>query len=109
MVCRPLSVGEEADHALRLVRAHAGHRLVEQQQARPRRERHRDLELALLAVGEVRGEHVGARAEADLLEDRARRVAQRARRRAPAARTGSCDPACACTASATLSSAVNSR
>ena len=54
---------EEAHHALRLVEAHAGDRLVEQEQAWLRRERHRDLELPLLAVGEVRREHVRAPAE----------------------------------------------
>jgi hypothetical protein len=42
---------DQLDHALRLVRAHAGQRLVEQQHARLGGQAHGDLELALLAVG----------------------------------------------------------
>src|SRR5688572_33370867 len=50
-----LERGEELDHALRLVDTHAGHWLVEQEQARTRGERHRYLELAMLAMRQVRG------------------------------------------------------
>ena len=63
-------------HARRLVRAHAGHRLVEQQEPRPRGERHGDLELALLAVAEPVDAHSGARAEPDAFERGLRRSAQ---------------------------------
>src|SRR6185295_5076403 len=41
---------DQLDHAPRLLRAHAGHRLVEQHQLRLRREREADLERALFAV-----------------------------------------------------------
>ena len=59
-----------------LVRPHAGHRLVEQQHARVGGQRHGEFELAVLAVAQLATEHVGARAEADALERRARRRAQ---------------------------------
>ncbi len=77
MVWRPFSVPRNCDHALRFVDAHAGHRLVEQQQTRRGGEHHRDFELALLAVRKVRGQHVGAVTEADFVQDRARRDLQR--------------------------------
>src|SRR6185369_9751821 len=54
---------------LRLLDAHAGHRLVEQKQARRGRERDRDFELALLAVGEVRGENVASFTQTQLAQD----------------------------------------
>ena len=105
----PLKPLQEADHALRFLDAHAGHRLVEQQQPRIARQRHGDLELALLAVAERGGRRVGARGEADLVEAASRRLAQALRRGATSARKRKEWPAWACTASATLSSAVNSR
>src|SRR4051794_35977131 len=40
-------------HARRFGAAEPGHRLVEQQQLRPGRERHRQFELALLAMAEL--------------------------------------------------------
>src|SRR5581483_7227182 len=49
---------------------------VEQQQARPRGERHRQLKLALLAVTEFGNQNVGAVTEADTAERRARRRTQ---------------------------------
>src|SRR5215510_7377296 len=52
-----------------LHRVHAGDRLVEQQEPRPRGERDCDLEQALLPVGEGAPELVRARAEADELQD----------------------------------------
>src|SRR5437764_11676685 len=45
-----LEEGEQRDHALSLLHPHSRHRFVEQQEARARRERGRDLERALLAV-----------------------------------------------------------
>ena len=59
---------QERDQALALLDAHAGHRLVEQQQARLAGQRHGDLELALLAVAERCRVGVRAGAEADGLE-----------------------------------------
>ena len=93
----------------RFLRAHARHRLVEQQHARPRRQRHGDLELAVLAVAQVGDDDVGARrpgrrARAPRAPARAARVSLRASRQ-----KRNEWPACACTASATLSSAVKSR
>jgi hypothetical protein len=60
-----------------LPRAHAGHRLVEQQQLRLGRQRHRDLELALLAMAERGDEGAGAISQADLRQQCARRFASR--------------------------------
>ena len=87
--------------------AEPGHRLVEQQQLRLGRERHRELELALLAMASCAP---------------ARRRDRRARRASSAACAGVAQAAllralreeaervaaCACTASATLSAAVKS-
>jgi hypothetical protein len=67
---------QEADQALRFLDAHAGHRLVKQQQSRIAGQRHGDLELALLTVAEVGGRRVGARGKADFLEAAARGAAQ---------------------------------
>ena len=52
------SFGEEVGEGDRLLRVHAGGRLVEQQQLRLGRQRTRDLQPALVAVGEVLGELV---------------------------------------------------
>src|SRR5262249_58738864 len=52
--------------------------LVEQQESRLRRQRHRDLELTLLAVGEIGGRDLAARAEPHRLERLLRRLAKRA-------------------------------
>ena len=46
---------EQGGHALRFLRAHAGQRLVEQQDLGVAGERHGDLELALLAVRQRAG------------------------------------------------------
>ena len=54
--------------AWRLLRVHAGGRLVEQQQLGLGRQRARDLELALLAVGQVLRELVALGPETDELE-----------------------------------------
>src|SRR6266581_2046877 len=72
-----LEGGEESDHALRLLCAHAGDRLIEQHQPRARRERHRDLERSLLAVREAPRRQPGARAQAHLLEHPPRGLLQR--------------------------------
>ena len=99
---------QHVDEARGFLGPHAGHRLVEQQQARPVGERHGDFKLPPLAVAEIGDQHVGARGEPDAIERRARRLAQR--RLAPRASRQKRNewPPCACTASATLSSAVKS-
>jgi hypothetical protein len=53
------------------------YRLVEQEHARTRRERHGDFELAMLAVAELGDRHVGPLREADLGQHHAGRLAQR--------------------------------
>ena len=50
---------EETGHEARLGGREAGRRLVEQEHARPPGQRQRDLELALLAVGEVLHDGIG--------------------------------------------------
>ena len=77
MVFVCFSFCEQRDHALRFLDAHAGHRLVEQQQARTGGERHRHLELALLAVREVRRQDVLSRQKADLFQHVFRGLDQR--------------------------------
>ena len=69
-------LAQHRHHAGGFVRTHAGHRLVEQKEPRPRRQRHGDFELALLAVTEPVDAHGGARAEPDALERGLRRRAQ---------------------------------
>ena len=72
IACVALQRGEQREHAVGLLGAHAGERLVEQQHARRGRQAHRDLELALGAVAErrrrvragVAGEAGGASARA---------------------------------------------
>ncbi len=64
------------DNVALAVQAHAGHRLVEQQQAGIAGQRHGDLELALLAMAECGGERVGACGEPHLGEALPRRPAQ---------------------------------
>src|SRR5215210_92681 len=56
---------DQVHHGARLLRAHAGGRLVEEQKARVAGERHRDLEAALVAVGEVLDRVMPAGGEAD--------------------------------------------
>ena len=46
-------LGDQLDHSLRLVRPHPGHRLIQQQKLRLRRERQTHFELPLLAVCEA--------------------------------------------------------
>ncbi len=50
-----LELRQQRQHALRLLRAHAGERLVEQQHARPRGQAHGDLQLALAAMAQRAG------------------------------------------------------
>ena len=103
-----LELAQQRDHAHGFLRAHAGHRLVEQQHARPGRERHRDLELAVLAMAHARHDDVlAARPARRAPASRARARASAASSRASRQKWNEC-PACACTASATLSSAVKS-
>ena len=86
-----------------------GHRLVEQQHARPRGERHGDLELAVLAVAEIATTGTSARAPRPTRPSAARAGSRSSGSpRASRQKRNEC-PACACTASATLSSAVKSR
>ena len=56
---------DEVHHLSRLLGAHPGGRLVEEQEARAGGERHGDLQRALLAMGEFAGEAVPPGAEAD--------------------------------------------
>src|SRR6266446_6047849 len=60
---------DHGGHRGGLGRRQAGRRLVEQQDARPRGERQDQLELPLLAVGEVARRHVAPVAEAPLVEE----------------------------------------
>ena len=82
------------------------HRLVEQQHPRLVGERHRQFELAVLAVAHAGDDGIGAMAEADALERGARRLAQLGLRSRASRQNRNEWPAWACTASATLSSAV---
>ncbi len=61
-------IAQQRGDAAGLLRPHAGERLVEQQELRPRRDQHGDLELALLAVAEMRGPRAGARGQAGGIE-----------------------------------------
>ena len=51
---------DQLHHHARLFRAHAGRRLVEQQQLRPARQRHGDLKRPLLPVRQLRNHAVAA-------------------------------------------------
>ncbi len=55
---------------------HPGHRLVEQQQARPARQDHRQFERPPLAVRQCGGRHVGSAGEPDFFQRGMRRLAQ---------------------------------
>ncbi len=86
-----------------------GHRLVEQDHARVAGEHHRELELALVAVGERTRPATAARAEPDAVE-RPRRLLDRAHgRRARAARSASSRRAPPRRRAATFSSTVRQR
>jgi hypothetical protein len=87
--------------------AHAGHRLVEQQQPGLGREGHRELELAPLAVRENRDRRRRAVEQADLLERGARRRDQQRVARAERQKR-KLWPAWACAASITFCCAVKS-
>jgi len=82
---------DQLDDELLIMRIEIDQRLVEQQQARLLRERHGDLEAALLAVGDLAHDAVGQRREADPRECGARLVVELAhsgeRREHPPART----------------------
>ena len=62
------SLRDELDHFQRLFRAHAGKRLVEQQELRLGSQTHGDLELALLAVAQRQCELAGAIRQTDGFE-----------------------------------------
>jgi hypothetical protein len=55
-----LERAQELDHPLGLFQAHAGHWLVQQQQAGAGGQGHGHLQLALLAVGQGGGQHLGS-------------------------------------------------
>ncbi len=55
--------GDGGEQFLAFLARHAGRRFVEQQHLRPRRERERDLEQALLAVGQFARRPVADRSE----------------------------------------------
>ncbi len=64
--------GQPADQgygAFGLGVAHAGGRLVQQDDAGAARDRHADLELALLGIGQKPRGHVAAMTEMDIVED----------------------------------------
>src|SRR5262245_28683804 len=71
-----LELAQRPDHARALLRSHSGHRLVEQQHARSRGERHGDLELPVLAVTEIGDQYVAPLGESHAGERGARRHAQ---------------------------------
>jgi len=71
---------DQVDGLVRLLRAHAGRGLVEQEERRVGAERDAELEVALLAVGEVGGQQLALVPEADLLQDGAGLVADAAER-----------------------------
>ena len=68
---------EERDHGSRFLRPHAGSRLVHQQQLGAARERHRDLEQAMLAMREVFRARRLPPAQADLIERGERPLVER--------------------------------
>ncbi len=67
---------EQLHHARGFGDAETGHRLVEQQQLRPGRERDRKLEFALLAMAELGDRHIGAGRKTDAFERGRGSVAQ---------------------------------
>ena len=102
---RPLMLAEQRRHRPRFLGAEPGHRLVEQQHRWLGGERHAELELAVLAVRHPAATVLPRAAEADIREQPARRLAQprdALGRRQNRKLCGSV----ACTASATLPSAV---
>ena len=60
---------EQLHEACGLDRVHAGHRLVEQQELRPRRQRHRHLQQPQLAVGQRGGDLGRSRLQPDEAQD----------------------------------------
>ena len=97
---RPRSCCDQLFHALRLVGAHAGHRLVEQHQARPGRQRQADLERPLLAVRQ-RVDRSSGRSPSQTPTAR-RALRRRAIGRAQRLPEAQARPVAACSASATL-------
>ncbi len=71
---------DQFDHAIDVGMGHAGGRLVEQQHLRVERERGRDLQGALLAVGELAGSGFDEARQPDVVEQRMRAVVQVAQR-----------------------------
>ena len=66
IMVRPRLINFSSLHRLHtLARAHAGERLIEQQQARLGRQREPDFKPALFAVGKIGHRHVGAGGEMD--------------------------------------------
>ena len=72
----PLQFVQERDHAGGFVRSHAGHRLIEQEHPRRCGQRHRDLELPVLAMAEICADDIGATFKPDPSERSPRRPAQ---------------------------------
>src|ERR1700722_4945264 len=71
-----LELAEHLHHPRRFLWPHAGHRLVEEQEPRPRDERHRNLKLAVLAMTESRDAHARAVHESDAGQRHLRGLAQ---------------------------------
>ena len=103
MVSSLLQFAQRLHHAGRLVRPEPRHRLVEQQHPRLGGQRHRKLDLAVLAVAHAGDHGVGAMADADALERRARGLAQLGSSARASRQKWNEWPAWACTASATFS------
>ena len=95
------------NQSLGFLAAGAGHRLVEQQQFRLHRERHREFQHALFAVGEMRGAECRARSASPTSASAASAGSFKARSDAARRKKRKLVPARACTASATFSSAEN--
>ena len=76
---------DDVEDLLSLAFGHAGHRLVEQQHARPAGKRHRDLEQAALAIGQL-GDALALHVfETELMQERIAGRADAAGRRRAAA------------------------
>ena len=102
------SRAQQPGHQPRLRGREAGGGLVEQEHARPPGQGQRDLELALLAVGEVPHHRVAELLEPDRRERRPRPLEQRRVARRPGGAWRSCTGGRACTASRQFSSTVRS-
>ena len=70
-------VFDQFDHAGRFLGAGAGHRLVEEQQLRPRGKRHGQFQRPLFAVRQIAGDDIGLVGQSELFEVAVRLVEER--------------------------------